>query len=205
LRDEITQDDIVWAYSGVRPLYDDGASSATAATRDYTLKVDTSTGAPILNIFGGKITTYRKLAEDAMEAVAPFFAGLPGDWTAGVALPGGDFAVSDVGQLITRLVQDYPFLTPFWAQRLIRGYGTEAWPLLAGAMCAADLGQSFGASLTEREVIWLMDREYALTAQDVVWRRTKLGLRLSAEQIVQLDQFMARRAGAAPLSVLGVQ
>ena len=205
LRNEITQDDIVWAYSGVRPLYDDGASSATAATRDYTLKVDTSTGAPILNIFGGKITTYRKLAEDAMVAIAPFFAEMPGDWTAGVALPGGDFAVSDVGNLITRLVQDYPFLTPFWAQRLIRGYGTDAWPLLSGAACEADLGQSFGASLSEREVIWLMDREYALTAQDVVWRRTKLGLRLSAEQIAQLDQFMARRAGAAPISALSVQ
>ena len=205
LRNEITQDDIVWAYSGVRPLYDDGASSATAATRDYTLKVDTSTGAPILNIFGGKITTYRKLAEDAMVAIAPFFAEMPGNWTAGVALPGGDFAVSDVGNLITRLVQDYPFLTPFWAQRLIRGYGTDAWLLLAGAACEADLGQSFGASLSEREVIWLMDREYALTAQDVVWRRTKLGLRLSAEQIAQLDQFMARRAGAAPISALSVQ
>ena len=205
LRNEITQDDIVWAYSGVRPLYDDGASSATAATRDYTLKVDTSTGAPILNIFGGKITTYRKLAEDAMVAIAPFFAEMPGNWTAGVALPGGDFAVSDVGNLITRLVQDYPFLTPFWAQRLIRGYGTDAWPLLSGAACEADLGQSFGASLSEREVIWLMDREYALTAQDVVWRRTKLGLRLSAEQIAQLDQFMARRAGAAPISALSVQ
>jgi glycerol-3-phosphate dehydrogenase len=102
-------------------------------------------------------------------------------------------------------VQDYPFLTPFWAQRLIRGYGKDAWPLLSGAACEADLGQSFGASLSEREVIWLMDREYALTAQDVVWRRTKLGLRLSAEQIGQLDQFMARREGAAPISALSVQ
>lgn len=192
-KQDISVDDVVWTYSGVRPLYDDGASSATAATRDYTLKVDAKDGAPILNIFGGKITTYRKLAEDAMDKIIPFFPGTSGHWTAGVALPGGDFAVGDVEQLIARLQSDFPFLTPFWARRLIRAYGTDAWRMLDGAQDEAALGMAFGATLTEREIIWLMEKEYARTAEDVVWRRNKLGLRLGAEEIATLDAWMAAR------------
>ena len=186
----ISVDDIVWTYSGVRPLYDDGASSATAATRDYTLKVDRADGAPILNIFGGKITTYRKLAEDAMDKIAPFFPGTPGHWTAGAALPGGDFAVDGVDGLIATLRDDYPFLDAFWARRLIRAYGTDAWNVLGDAASAADLGEAFGATLTAREVDWLMTREYARRAEDVVWRRSKLGLRLDAAQVARLDEWM---------------
>ena len=189
-KQDISIDDIVWTYSGVRPLYDDGATSATAATRDYTLKVDATEGAPILNIFGGKITTYRKLAEDAMNKIVPFFPGTSGHWTAGVALPGGDFEVSGVPDLIRDLTRDYPFLTAFWSQRLIRAYGTQSWDVLGQAGSEADLGLSFGATLTEREVLWLIDREFARTAEDVVWRRNKLGLRLSAEKIAQLDHWM---------------
>ncbi|WP_223421924.1 glycerol-3-phosphate dehydrogenase [Tateyamaria pelophila] len=190
-KQDISIDDIVWTYSGVRPLYDDGVSSATAATRDYTLKVDTGEGAPILNIFGGKITTYRKLAEDAMDKIIPFFPGTSGHWTAGVALPGGDFAVADVDRLIARLRSEHDFLSPFWARRLIRAYGTDAWHVLDGATDVTELGAEFGATLTEREVIWLMKKEYARTAEDVVWRRNKLGLRLSAEQVSKLDDWMA--------------
>lgn len=186
----VSPDDIVWSYSGVRPLYDDGASSATAATRDYTLKVDDTGGAPILNIFGGKITTYRRLAEDAMDKIVPFFPGTSGHWTAGVALPGGDFGVGEVETLIARLGDEYEFLNPFWARRLVRAYGTESWDVLGEAGAEADLGQAFGATLTEREVIWLMTREYARTAEDVVWRRNKLGLRLSDEEIARLDHWM---------------
>jgi glycerol-3-phosphate dehydrogenase len=186
----LTDADVVWTYSGVRPLYDDGASSATAATRDYTLKVDTTGGAPVLNVFGGKITTYRRLAEAALEKVGTVFTGLPGDWTAGVALPGGDFPVDGVADLVARLRIEAPFLSDFWALRLVRAYGTEAFEMIAGAREAADLGHDFGATLTEREVLWLMRQEYARTAEDVVWRRSKLGLRMSKEQIAALDGWM---------------
>ncbi len=187
---DIGLDDIVWTYSGVRPLYDDGASSATAATRDYTLKVDSADGAPILNVFGGKITTYRKLAEDAMDKIAPYFPGTPGHWTAGVALPGGDFPVDGVDDLIDRLSRDYPFLSPFWARRLVRAYGTLGWDVLGQAETKADLGVDFGATLTESEVVWLVSREYARTAEDVVWRRNKLGLRLTSDEIEALESWM---------------
>ena len=189
-KQQLTDADVVWTYSGVRPLYDDGASSATAATRDYTLKVDKTGGAPVLNVFGGKITTYRRLAEAALEKVAAEFPGLPGDWTAGVPLPGGDFPVDGVNDLVNRLRAQAPFLTEFWARRLVRAYGTEAFDVIADARDAADLGRDFGATLTEREVCWLMRHEYARSAEDVVWRRSKLGLRMAADQIAALDGWM---------------
>lgn len=193
----ISDADVVWTYSGVRPLYDDGASSASAATRDYVIKVDESRGAPALNIFGGKITTYRCLAESAMEAIAEFFpqASLP--WTAGVALPGGDFPIDGVHALIVGLTKEYPFLDHTWAKRLIRGYGTEASDLLAKAKSREDLGQNFGFNLTEREVVWLMENEYAYTADDIVWRRTKLGLVMTKDEIGVLDAWMKNNQVAA--------
>jgi glycerol-3-phosphate dehydrogenase len=186
----VTRDDIVWTYSGVRPLYDDGARSATAATRDYVLSVDKTAGAPMLNVFGGKITTYRRLAESALEKIAPFFPGTRRAWTAGVPLPGGDFAVDAVDRLTARLKADYPFLTDFWARRLMRAYGTEARAMLGEAKTEKDLGRAFGATLTEREIRWLMEEEYARRAEDVIWRRSKLGLRLSAGEIAVLDAWM---------------
>jgi glycerol-3-phosphate dehydrogenase len=192
-KQDISTDDIVWTYSGVRPLYDDGAQSATAATRDYTLKVDCEWGAPLLNVFGGKITTYRRLAESALEKIQPFFPGTPGPWTAGVPLPGGDFPVDGVADLIGGLKADYAFLTDAWAARLVRAYGTEARDILGDAATADDMGVDFGASLTEREIIWLMDKEFATRAEDVVWRRNKLGLRLDADQIEVLDAWMQAR------------
>ncbi|MFN0115193.1 MAG: glycerol-3-phosphate dehydrogenase [Paracoccaceae bacterium] len=190
--------DIVWTYSGVRPLYNDGAKSATAATRDYVLSLDSS-GPPILSVFGGKITTYRKLAEAAVAKIAPHLGVTRGDWTAGVALPGGDFPVDGVPHLIASLQKRYPFLTDFWARRLVRAYGTEAVKVLGTARSAADLGCGFGATLTEREIGWLMAREYARTAEDVVWRRSKLGLRMTAEEIAALEAFMAKRRAEAPI------
>jgi glycerol-3-phosphate dehydrogenase len=190
---QLTRDDIVWTYSGVRPLYDDGASSATAATRDYTLKVDTSTGAPMLNIFGGKITTYRRLAEGALDKIAEHLTPTRGKWTAEVALPGGDFPVDGVARLVAELKSRYPFLSDFWALRLVRAYGTEAAEILGDAQQAADLGEDFGATLTAAEVNWLMKHEYARMAEDVIWRRNKLGLRLTAEQVRALDDWMAQR------------
>ena len=191
----VTRDDVVWTYSGVRPLYDDGAKSATAATRDYVLTLNTD-GAPLLNIFGGKITTYRKLAEQVMAKLTPLVGG-DGKWTAGVPLPGGDFEVAERDQLVADLKAEYPFLSDYWALRLIRAYGTKARLLLGDAQGAADLGTDFGATLTEAEVTYLMAHEYAVTAEDVVWRRSKLGLRLTADQIAAVDAYMQGARGAA--------
>ncbi len=181
---DITRDDVVWTYSGVRPLYDDGAKSATAATRDYVLTLNDE-AAPLLNIFGGKITTYRKLAENALKKL-----GYDDIWTAGVPLPGGDFKVEDRDKLVTDLQSRFPFLTHTWALRLIKAYGTDARVMLGDAASVDDLGQDFGATLTAREIDWLMANEYAQTAEDVVWRRSKLGLRLSVEQITAIETYM---------------
>jgi glycerol-3-phosphate dehydrogenase len=195
-KQQITRDDIVWTYSGVRPLYDDGANSATAATRDYTLRVDSTGGAPILNVFGGKITTYRRLAESALEKIGPFFEGLPGKWTAGVPLPGGDFPVDGFDALVAALRSDHSYLTPYHASRMVRAYGTEAHKVLGDASSPDALGQDFGATLTEREVAWLITHEFARTAEDIVWRRNKLGLRLTAEQIATLGDWISTHRSA---------
>ncbi|MDB2407227.1 glycerol-3-phosphate dehydrogenase [Jannaschia sp.] len=195
-KQDLSEKDVVWTYSGVRPLYDDGATSATAATRDYVLKVEDS-GAPVLNIFGGKITTYRKLSNGAMEKIAAHLPTPSGPWTQDAPLPGGDFAVSGVPAEVAALKETYAFLTDRWALRLIRAYGTDAKVMLGDATGTADLGPDFGATLTGTEVTWLMDREWAREAQDVLWRRSKLGLRLSKEQVATLEAWMAdRRAGA---------
>jgi glycerol-3-phosphate dehydrogenase len=190
---EIKAEDVVWTYSGVRPLYKDGAKSATAATRDYVLSLDQA-GAPLLNVFGGKITTYRRLAESALAKLSPYFPAAKAPWTARAPLPGGDFPQADVGRLTADLRAAYPFMDAYWAGRLIRAYGSEAPKVLGTARQAADLGRDFGATLTEAEVRWLMAREYARTAEDVVWRRSKLGLRLTADQIAALQAWMAAAA-----------
>ncbi|MEM9523136.1 MAG: glycerol-3-phosphate dehydrogenase, partial [Pseudomonadota bacterium] len=194
----IMREDIVWTYSGVRPLYSDGTGDATATSRDYTLSMDDACGAPLLNVFGGKITTYRKLAEHALEKLAPHFPNAADGWTAGAPLPGGDFTLTDMEKLTASLQTDYPFLTRRWATRLMRAYGTEAWAVLGDARTEADLGGAFGATLTEAEVRWMMTREYARTADDVIWRRTKLGLRMTKDEIAALSAWMADHSGLAP-------
>jgi glycerol-3-phosphate dehydrogenase len=190
----VTKDDIVWAYSGVRPLYNDGATSATAATRDYVLKLDQSTGAPILNVFGGKITTYRKLAESALEEIAPFFSSIGSQWTSGEALPGGDFPVDGIAALRERLKTQYPFLTARWVDRLLKAYGLDAFDVLGDAKSENDLGQNFGSNLTEREVNWLVEHEFVHAAEDIIWRRSKLGLRMTSKEVDVLDGWMAKEA-----------
>ncbi len=189
----VKPEDVVWAYAGVRPLYDDGASEARAATRDYVFELDTPGGSPLLSIFGGKITTYRRLAEEALERLSPYLRGTKAaaGWTGKAALPGGDLDVSAVPALAAELVRDYPFLSQAHADRLAHSYGTRAVKLLGGAKSAADLGRSFGDTLTEREVRYLMAYEFARNAEDVAWRRSKLGLRLSREEIRLLDDWMA--------------
>lgn len=190
----VTPEDVVWSYSGVRPLYNDGAKSATAATRDYVLSLHDD-GAPLLNVFGGKITTYRRLAESALAKLAPYFPQAKGPWTARVALPGGDFPHDGVTTLIDQLSAKYPFLDSRDTVRLIRTYGTEAFTILGAAKESADLGRDFGAGLTEAEVRWLVEKEFARSAEDVLWRRTKLGLHMTTDQIATLGAFMAGTAG----------
>ncbi|MEP9355329.1 glycerol-3-phosphate dehydrogenase [Xanthobacter sp. KR7-65] len=192
----IAPEQVVWTYSGVRALYDDGAGTAQAATRDYVLSLDAPEGeAPLLTVFGGKITTYRRLAEAAMERLAPHLPALGPAFTATAPLPGGGFPRQGFDHLARALRASFPALDPALLARLARAYGTDAFRLLEGVVDEDDLGDWFGAHLCAREVDWLMDREWAMTAAEVLWRRSKLGLRTSAPEAVALDAYMATRDG----------
>ncbi len=187
----VTRPDIVWTYSAVRPLYDDGASKAQEATRDYVLKASGGEGqAPIVNAFGGKITTYRRLSESMLEKIEGFLGKRGKPWTANAALPGGDFPATGFDAQVAKLKSAYPFLDQRLARRLTRLYGTRAQVLLGLAKSNADLGRDFGADLYEAEVRYLCENEWALTSEDVLWRRTKRGLHFSREQVAVLDEFM---------------
>ncbi|MCP8896136.1 glycerol-3-phosphate dehydrogenase [Shinella daejeonensis] len=187
----VTREDIVWCYSGVRPLYDDGASKAQEATRDYVLKMEADGGkAPLLNVFGGKLTTYRRLAEHALEHIGEAIGPKGGSWTAGSHLPGGNFPVEGFDALVRALAERYPFLAPPHVRRMARLYGTDATAILADAKNPADLGRYFGGDLYEVEIRWLMREEWARHAEDVLWRRTKQGLHLSKEEARTLEDFM---------------
>ena len=191
-KEPISPEQVVWTYSGVRPLYDDGASSASAATRDYVLKLEDEGGkAPLLNIFGGKITTYRKLAEAALAKLQPFYPAMGESWTADASMPGGGFPVRDAATLPDELQARYPFLGDAFAKRLARTYGRDAFEWLGGAERLEDLGRTFGFNLSEREVQWLLQEEWARSAEDILWRRTKLGLRLSAAEAEELDRWIS--------------
>jgi glycerol-3-phosphate dehydrogenase len=191
----LSRADVVRTYSGVRPLYDDGASSATAATREYVLTLEDQ-GAPLLNVFGGKITTYRKLAEAALAKIGQALPGVSGDWTAGVALPGGDFDIAARDGMTRDLQTRLPFLDGFTARRLIRSYGTDVVHMMEGVRSEEDLGQSFGAGFYARELDWLIDVEWARSADDVLWRRSKLGLRLDAAQASAVQDYIDSRLSA---------
>jgi glycerol-3-phosphate dehydrogenase len=188
--------DIVWTYTAVRPLYDDGASKAQEATRDYVLKSEGGNGtAPVVNAFGGKITTYRRLAESMLEKIEEHLGKRGKAWTAGAVLPGGDFPPTGFDAEVEKLKASYPFLDPAHARRLTRLYGTRARALLGQARSRADLGQHFGEDLFEAEVRYLMRHEWAMTAEDVLWRRTKRGLHLGKEQAAALQKFMNKARG----------
>jgi len=192
LEKPVTSQDVVHTYSGVRPLYDDGAKDAKAATRDYVLELEGDADMPaVLSVFGGKITTYRKLAEQVLAKLEPLLPFKRGVWTANAPLPGGDFEVTAFDAQVAALQKDYPFLDAVFATRLMRLYGTDARFILGEASALDDLGKCFGYNLYEAEVKWLIGREWARTAADVLWRRTKLGLRLGREEVVELDTFMA--------------
>jgi glycerol-3-phosphate dehydrogenase len=196
-RAPVTPGMVVHTYSGVRPLYDDGARNAQAATRDYVLQLDEEGKPPILNIYGGKITTYRRLAEAALARLKPHLPAMGAAWTRDAPLPGGDFPVDGFPALAESLAQAAPMLGPDHARRLARAYGTRAKEIVAGVRAPADWGRRFGHDLAEREVRYLMDEEWAQTAEDVLWRRSKLGLRLTADQASELDTWMRLRADRA--------
>ncbi len=186
----VTPEDVVWTYSGVRPLYDDGASSATAATRDYVLTVNTTAGGPVLNVFGGKITTYRKLAESALEKIDATLSKPTTPWTAGVALPGGDFEIADAPRQLSAIAEALPFFDAFTHRRLLRQYGTQAVQIFDGVQTLEDCGTDFGHDLTAREVDWAIANEWVFAAEDMLWRRSKMGLRLNRAQQDALSTYI---------------
>ena len=202
----VQREDIVWTYSAVRPLYDDGASKAQEATRDYVLKADAGEGrAPLVNSFGGKITTYRRLAEAMLEKIECFLGRRGPPWTTDAPLPGGEFGVHGFDAEVAALHADYPFLGEKHARRLVRLYGTQARKLLGAAASEKDLGRNFGADLYEAEVRYLVEDEFAQTAEDVLWRRTKRGLHLGKEQQEALAAHMsgAREETASDAGLAG--
>ncbi len=180
---EITPDDVVWTYSGVRPLYDDGEAAAQETTRDYVLDLHGQKGEPaLLNIYGGKITTFRHLAEEVLEKLDDWLSGAGKPWTRDSVLPGGDFSVEGYDDLVERLLTLCPVVERPLARRLARAYGTAAHEILDNVRGTQDLGHHFGAGLYQREVEYLIRNEWAASAEDILWRRSKLGLQLTEEE-----------------------
>jgi glycerol-3-phosphate dehydrogenase len=189
--------DVIWSYSGVRSLHDDGQISAQDATRDFALELDGKEGEPLLlSIVGGKITTYRRLAEEALKLLAPAFPHAGQAWTHNGPLPGGDFACDGRDELARDLTVSFPMLTTGTSNRLAKTYGTMAREIFAGVARPEDLGLHFGADLYEREVAHLVKNEWAMTADDILWRRTKLGLRLTEAERDRLEHWLSSRGPA---------
>jgi glycerol-3-phosphate dehydrogenase len=175
-------EDIVWRYAGVRPLHDDGADDPSAVTRDYVLKTDAPPGlAPVLTVYGGKITTYRRLAEEAVGRIAEALGAAGTPWTATAALPGGAFGGLDLAAFEQAMARRHPWLAPATLRRLVRAYGSDLDAMLDGASGANAMGDDFGAGFTERELDWLIRHEWVRDAEDVLWRRSKLGLHMPQE------------------------
>ena len=184
----IARDEIVWRYSGVRPLYEDKASSNSTVTRDYVFEVDAEAGAPILSIYGGKITTFRKLAEHALKRLSKHLP-MDGKWTADAALPGGEMA--DFAQFLWQASVRFAWLPPEMLLRLARAYGTRLDTLIGAAKSLADLGDHLGGTLYEAELRYLVAHEFARTAADVLWRRSKLGLHLGGDAVAAVESWFS--------------
>jgi len=195
-RRSIAPDDVVWSYSGVRPLLDDEEDNASEITRDYQLELDAA-GAPLLNVFGGKLTTYRRLGEEAVDQLADVLTIRGGAWTsrADRPLPGGERR--DIEALLRELCQRHPWLPDAMARRLVRNYGTRSASVIGKAADLAALGEHFGADLYQAEVDYLRRHEWAATAEDILWRRSKLGLQVPAPAVARLDAYLA---GAPPVA-----
>lgn len=191
---QVKESDVVWSYAGLRPLYDDASANASAVTRDYVLDLDTQDGAPLLSIFGGKITTYRKLAEHALEKLAPVLPAVGGQsWTAQEVLPGGDLGDGGFDQALARLRRTAPWLPEGLAWRLMRNYGSRTYEIIGEANSMQDMGDVLGGDLTSREVDYLISREWARTAEDVLWRRSKLGLHLNDAEKANVEAYVGKK------------
>jgi glycerol-3-phosphate dehydrogenase len=191
----VTPASVVWTYSGVRPLYDDGESDPSTITRDYVLDLDAN-GPPALSVYGGKITTYRRLAEHTLEKLSAFFPGLKPAWTQNGTLPGGDLGAPGLAGFAADLGRAYPTLDSALLLAYARRYGSRTRDLLGDTRTPADLGEAFGGALYAREVDWLMREEWAETPEDVLWRRTKRGLHLPPGGTETLALWMAKQRAA---------
>ena len=195
---ELARSDVIHSFSGVRPLFDDNAEDPSAVTRDYVFELNDADGtAPLLSVFGGKITTFRKLSEHALERLKPYFPTMAGPWTANATLPGGDIAAADFDGFATRLRLDHAALPSGVVDHYARLYGTRARHLLDGARGCADLGRHFGGTLYQREAEFLQREEWAVTADDILERRTKHGLHLTAEQKQAFTAWIGNMAESA--------
>lgn len=194
---QIPDSDIVGSFAGVRPLYDDGAGKAQETTRDSLLEYSkTRDGAGLLSIFGGKLTTYRRIAAAAMRTIEQNTSAMPPPWTAGAPLPGGGFKPSRRAELLRECVARYPFVPEAVVARWFRSYGLDIDALLKGAREAGDLGRHFGAGLYEIEASWMVNNEWARTSEDVLWRRSKLGLKKKDIDVAALDQWLNENAAS---------
>lgn len=195
---QLTPGDVVYSFSGVRPLYDDNADNPSAVTRDYIFELDAPNGgAPLLSVFGGKITTFRKLSEHALEKIQPFFPAMKNAWTAKIPLPGGDLPNADFEQFLSDLHTEFPWLGPSLVKHYARSYGSRARQLLAGTQSEADLGRRFGPDFYEREAKFLVDTEWAGTSADILERRTKHGLHIDAAERRTFEDWFGNIMAAA--------
>jgi glycerol-3-phosphate dehydrogenase len=202
---EIAPADVVWSYAGVRPLYDDASGNASAVTRDYVFDLDADADrAPLLSIFGGKITTYRKLAEHALEKLQPVMGFAKGPWTAGATLPGGDMPRADFAAYLAAARREHPWVPEALLRRWARAYGTRLAAITSGASRLEDLGADLGGGLYEAEVGYLVDHEWARTAEDILWRRSRLGLHVGDDTVANLEEMLdAADAPSRPVAVSG--
>jgi len=189
----ITPSDIAWSYSGVRPLADDGQKNASKTTRDYVLELDTQEGAPMLSVYGGKITTFRCLAEDAMERLQSHLNFSSPSWTEKAFLPGGEMGLDGLGDFIDSVVEQYPWLPQKQLIRMVKAYGTCLKTILGSKKSLSDMGQHFGAGLYEAELEYMRQAEWAITAEDALWRRSKLGLHMSNKERASVEEWFNRQ------------
>lgn len=197
-RKPVLPDDVVWSWSGLRPLYNDGQENISAITRDYAMNVYSGPdGGKVLSIFGGKITTGRQLAESAMARLARLLPDVGPSWTHSQHLPGGDFPQGSYDVLVGMLRARYPDFPDRMLEGYARRYGTRAWRILDGVSTLEDLGEDFGGLLYEAEVRFLIEEEFALTADDILWRRTKLGLKVPPEGAERLAERLERWTAAS--------
>ncbi|NND89548.1 MAG: glycerol-3-phosphate dehydrogenase [Granulosicoccus sp.] len=188
-KSQLRRSDVLQSFSGVRPLFDDGAGNPSAVTRDYVLDVEVDGGAPILNVFGGKITTFRKLAEQALQRLQAFFPDMGPAWTHKAILPGGDFPNADFDSFLSQVAERYVWMPRELASHYARLYGTRTDLILKSADSLEALGKCFGPLLYAAEVRYLVDREWALTAEDILFRRTKHGLHMTDRERLEFQQW----------------